>query len=183
MQTAKEDIHDDEDISTETIVAPPLEEEEEELYENDVPRLPVEAAEDDIEDEEKFYFQKFLATRRGRGSASGGGGGGGWDRSKSLPSVHANGGVSYRLLGRKNFSGFGGLLDRVLEHGGGSDHEDGGELREEDEEEEDGEGERRERIRSIRYVSDKVQRRPGKESWLLGVGMLGGHSHMMSPKF
>ena len=66
MQTAKEDIHDDEDISTETIVAPPLEEEEEELYENDVPRLPVEAAEDDIEDEEKFYFQKFLATRRGR---------------------------------------------------------------------------------------------------------------------
>ena len=87
----------------------------------------------------------------GRGSASGGGGGGGWDRSKSLPSVHANGGVSYRLLGRKNFSGFGGLLDRVLEHGGGSDHEDG-ELREEDEEEEE-EGDRRERIRSIRYVA------------------------------
>ena len=108
----------------------------------------------------------------GRGSASGGGGGG-WDRSKSLPSVHANGGVSYRLLGRKNFSGFGGLLDRVLEHGGGSDHEDCGELREEDEEEEEGEGERRERIRSIRYVSDKVQRRPGKKSWLLGVGKLG----------
>ena len=70
MQTAKEDIHDDEDISTETIVAPPLEEEEDQLYDNDVPRLPVEAAEDELEDdaeeEEKFYFQKFLATRRGR---------------------------------------------------------------------------------------------------------------------
>ena len=68
-------------------------------------------------------------------------------------SVHANGGVSYRLLGRKNFSGFGGLLDRVLEHGG-SDHEDG-ELREEDEEEEE-EGERRERLRSIRYVAARI---------------------------
>ena len=70
MQTAKSSDHDDEDISTETIVAPPLEEEEDQLYDNDVPRLPVEAAEDEVddeaEDEEKFYFQKFLATRRGR---------------------------------------------------------------------------------------------------------------------
>ena len=71
MQTVKSSDHDDEDISTETIVAPPLEEvEEDQLYDNDVPRLPVEAAEDELEDdaeeEEKFYFQKFLATRRGR---------------------------------------------------------------------------------------------------------------------
>ena len=165
--TAKSD-NEDEDISTETIVAPPPNDDEQQLYDNHVQTFEIsrpedeedaeEEEEDDLEDEEKFYFQKFLATRRGKGggggAGGGGGGGGGWDRSKSLPSVHANGGVSYRLLGRRNFSGFGGLLDRVLEHGGsGSDFEDGGEVHEEDEE-------RRERTRCIRYVGQSQCRPP-----------------------
>ena len=81
--TAKRD-NDDEDISTETIVAPPHREDDadnQQLYDNDVQTFAIsppedaeeEDAEDEVEEEEKFYFQKFLATRRGRGAGGAGG--------------------------------------------------------------------------------------------------------------
>ena len=146
--TPKTDNDDEEDFSSETIVAPPTHDDDEQLYDNDVQTFAISPPEAEVEEEEQFVLQKFLATRRGKG----GGGGGGYDRSKSLPSVHANGGVSYRLLGRRNYSGFGGLLDKVLEHVGGSDYEEDeedGELQEEEDEEEN---EIRPRTRSIRYV-------------------------------
>ena len=141
---------DDEDVSTETVVALSQDDDMEQLYDS-VQRFAISQQEPpQAEEEERLIYQKFLATRRGGGGSSR------VDRSKSLPSVHANGGVSYRLLGRRIHNGFGGLLDKVLEHG--SDDEDGcggggGDVFEEEEDEdEDEERERGKRPRS-RYVS------------------------------
>ena len=149
---------DDEDVSTETVVAPSQDnddgdDEMAQLYDS-VQRFTLSQQEPppppQAEEEERLIYQKFLATRRGGSGSSGR-----VDRSKSLPSVHANGGVSYRLLGRRIHSGFGGLLDKVLEHG--SDDEDGGgggddAFEEEEDEDEDEERERGKRPKA-RYVS------------------------------
>jgi hypothetical protein len=120
------DEEPDDDVSSETIVPLPADEESDrrlnDLY--DIAPSPDQTLSGDPSDDaasrdEAEVYMRFLQCRRGRG-----------DRSRSLPSVHGD--RTYRLLGR-NFQA--GALSKVHENGSNQDdigEEDEDELEEED---------------------------------------------------